>query len=108
ISVTGDLGTASSSLGGLFKGGSGAWSFLPSITIPIFNGGRLQANLDVATLERDIDIAQYEKAIQAAFSEVADGLAARGTYDDELAALVRYTYAQQHSLDLSELRFKNG
>jgi outer membrane protein, multidrug efflux system len=108
ISLTGNLGTASSALSGLFKAGSLAWSFLPSLTLPIFEAGQLQANLDVATVQKDISIAQYEKAIQTAFREVADGLAARGTYDDELAALVRYTEAQQRSLDLSELRYKNG
>jgi multidrug efflux system outer membrane protein len=59
-------------------------------------------------VQKDIDIAQYEKAIQTAFREVADGLAARGTYDDEVASLERYTNAEQHSLDLSELRFRNG
>jgi multidrug efflux system outer membrane protein len=108
ISLTGALGTASSSLGGLFKGGSGAWSFLPSITIPIFNGGQLQANLDVATLQRDINVAQYEKAIQTAFSEVADGLAARGTYGDELAATESTVEAEQRALDLSQQLFQNG
>ena len=95
ISLTGDAGTASSALSGLFKAGSLAWSFLPSITLPIFEGGRLRANLDVATLQKDINVAQYEKAIQTAFREVADGLAARGTYDDEVASLERYTEAQQ-------------
>jgi multidrug efflux system outer membrane protein len=108
ISLTGSLGTASSALAGLFSGGSLAWSFLPSITMPIFNAGQLQANLDVATLQKDIDIAQYEKAIQSAFREVSDGLAARGTYDDEVASLERNTEAQQRSLDLSEMRFRNG
>ncbi|HEY2559253.1 MAG TPA: efflux transporter outer membrane subunit [Caldimonas sp.] len=108
ISLTGDLGTASSSLGGLFKGGSAAWSFLPSITIPIFNGGQLQANLDVATLQRDINVAQYEKSIQTAFSEVADGLAARGTYGDELAATESTVEAEQRALDLSQQLFQNG
>ena len=108
ISLTGAAGTASSSLGGLFKGGSGVWSFLPSITIPIFNGGQLQANLDVATLQRDINIAQYEKAIQVAFSEVADRLAARGTYGDELAATESTVEAEQRALDLSQQLFQNG
>ena len=108
ISLTGSLGTASSALGGLFKAGSLAWSFLPSITVPIFEGGRLQANLDVATLQKDINVAQYEKAIQSAFSEVANGLAARGTYNDEVGSLERFTEAQQRSLDLSQLLFKNG
>lgn len=62
ISLTGNLGTGSSALGGLFKGGSLAWSFLPSITLPIFEAGKLQANLDAATLQKDINVAQYEKA----------------------------------------------
>jgi multidrug efflux system outer membrane protein len=92
----------------LFKGGSRAWSFQPSITVPIFEGGRLQASLDVAKLQKDITVAQYEKAIQTAFREVADGLAARGTYDDQVASLERFTEAQQRSLDLSEMRFRNG
>ena len=108
ISLTGNLGTASSALAGLFKAGSLAWSFLPSITLPIFEGGKLQANLDVATVQKDINVAQYQKAIQTAFREVADGLAARGTYDDQVASLERFTAAQQSSLDLSELRFRNG
>jgi len=108
INLTGSLGTASSALSGLFGAGSLAWSFLPSITLPIFEGGKLKANLDVATLQKDIDIALYEKTIQTAFREVADGLAARGTYDDEVASLERYTAAQQRTLDLSELRFRNG
>ena len=109
ISLTGSLGTASSALSAACsRRGSLAWSFLPSITLPIFEAGQLQASLDVATLQKDINVAQYEKAIQTAFREVADGLAARGTYDDEVAALERYTAAQQRALDLSELRFRNG
>jgi len=108
ISLTGNLGTASSALSGLFGAGSLAWSFLPSITMPIFEAGKLQASLDVATVQKDINVAQYQKTIQTAFREVADGLAARGTYDDEVASLERFTAAQQSTLDLSELRFKNG
>jgi multidrug efflux system outer membrane protein len=108
ISLTGNLGSASAALSGLFMPGSLAWSFLPSITLPIFEAGKLQANLDVATVQRDINVAQYQKTIQTAFREVADGLAARGTYDDEVASLERFTAVQQSSLDLSELRFQNG
>ena len=58
ISLTGAVGSASSALSGLFKAGSLAWSFLPSITLPIFQGGKLEASLDVATLQKDINIAQ--------------------------------------------------
>jgi multidrug efflux system outer membrane protein len=68
----------------------------------------LQATLDVARLEKDLDLARYEKAIQTAFSEVANGLAARGTYGEELASLERLTAADQRSLELSQLMFRNG
>ena len=108
ISLTATLGTASTALSGLFGAGSAAWSFVPSITQPIFTGGALTANLDLAELQRDSFVARYEKAIQAAFREVADGLAARGTYDEQIAALERYVIAAQSFLELSELRFKTG
>ncbi|HEY4040148.1 MAG TPA: efflux transporter outer membrane subunit [Burkholderiaceae bacterium] len=108
ISLTGNLGTASASLGGLFSGGTAAWSVMPSFTVPIFNAGALAANLDVANVRKDIGIAEYEKAIQTAFREVSDGLAARGTFDDQLAALERDTSAQQRRLELSDFRYRNG
>ena len=108
ISLTGTLGSASATLGGLFAAGSGAWSFVPSLLAPIFNAGANQANLDIAKIQKDIGIAQYEKAIQTAFREVSDGLAARGTYDEQLAALQRYAAAQQRRLELANMLYKNG
>jgi multidrug efflux system outer membrane protein len=108
ISLTANVGTASAALSGLFGGGSLAWSFAPSLVQPIFEGGALRANLDLATIRKDIGVAQYEKAIQTAFSEVADGLAARGTFDEQLAAQERYTTTQQRSLELSQFRYRNG
>jgi multidrug efflux system outer membrane protein len=108
ITLTGSLGTASSALSGLFTAGSAAWAFLPALAIPIFDAGVNQANLDAAMIRKDIGIAQYEKAIQAAFREVADGLAARGTYDEQLASLERYTEAQRRQLELAEFRYRNG
>src|SRR5262245_59089508 len=108
IEVDQSLGTESIALSKLFGAGSFAWSFVPSITQPIFQGGRLQASLDLAELQKESAIAQYEKAIQTAFREVADGLAARGTYDDEIAALEHYVVAYQASLDLSLMHFRNG
>ena len=108
ISLTGSIGTASASLSGLFGAGSLAWAFVPSITVPIFQGGALRANLDLATLQKDAGVAQYEKAIQTAFREVADGLAGRGTFDDQVAAQERFTATQQRSLELSLFRYRNG
>jgi multidrug efflux system outer membrane protein len=71
INLTGSVGTESAALAGLFKAGSLAWSFLPSITLPIFSAGKLKAELDVATLQKDVDIAQYEKAIPTALRRAA-------------------------------------
>src|SRR5262249_653936 len=108
ITLTGNFGAASASLNGLTQGGATAWGFGPSITVPIFNAGQLRASLDLAKIQKDIGIAQYEKAIQTAFSEVANDLAARGTYDDQIAALERYITALQRSLDLSWARYRSG
>ncbi|WP_454743830.1 efflux transporter outer membrane subunit [Cupriavidus necator] len=108
ISLTGTLGTASAALGGLFAAGSSAWSFVPSLVMPIFTAGANQANLDVATVQKDIGIAQYEKAVQTAFREVSDGLAARGTYDNQLAAQQRYTATQQRRLELANMLYTSG
>ncbi|MFC5549100.1 efflux transporter outer membrane subunit [Massilia aerilata] len=108
ISLTGSLGTASSTLASLFSGGAGAWTFAASLLAPIFDGGANRANLDLAIIQRDIGVAQYEKAIQTAFREVADGLAARGTYTDQLAALQRNEADQQRRLELANMRYANG
>ena len=108
IDLTGSYGAASSALSGLFKGGALAWTFAPAITVPIFQGGRLRASLDAAEIQKDVGVAQYEKAIQTAFREVADGLAARGTYDDQVAALERLVAAQERGLALSQMRFRTG
>ena len=108
ISLTGSAGTQSATLGGLFGAGSAAWAFLPALTLPLFDAGANQANLDVAMVERDIGVAQYEKAVQTAFREVADGLAARGTYVAQLAAQQRETEAQRRRLELENQLYANG
>ncbi|WP_277186082.1 efflux transporter outer membrane subunit [Caballeronia sp. BR00000012568055] len=108
VSLTGSFGTLSPTLGGLFKPGSAAWSFAPQISIPIFEGGQNVANLDLANVQKRIEIANYEKAIQTAFREVADGLAARGTYDSQIQSLERFVKSQSRRLELSDLRYRNG
>ena len=108
ISLTGSFGSQSAALSGLFHGASLAWGFIPSLTAPIFEGGKLRASLDLAQIQRDIGVAHYEKSIQSAFREVADGLAARGTYDDQVASLERFVSAEQHSLELSTARLRSG
>lgn len=108
VTLTGSAGTLSPTLGGLFKPGSGAWSFAPQITLPIFQGGQNVAALDLAKVQKRIEIALYERAIQNAFREVSDGLAARGTFDKQIQSLERFTGSQERRLALSDLRYRNG
>lgn len=106
ITLTGSVGTASTELSGLFS--NGAWSFAPQLVLPIFDAGRNQANLDGAKVGREIAVAQYERAIQVAFREVADALAARATLGDQLAAQRAQAEAEARRLQLAELLFQGG
>ena len=108
ITLTGSYGSASTQLSGLFKTGSAAWTFSPQITLPIFTGGKNKANLDLNKIEKDINIAQYEKALQTAFREVDDALAARQTLDDQLTAQRAVLEDTSQSYQLADLRFKSG
>ncbi|WP_325985785.1 efflux transporter outer membrane subunit [Pseudomonas protegens] len=108
VSLTANAGSASKELSGLFKGGAGAWTFQPQINLPIFNAGSLRASLDYARLQKDISVAQYEKAIQTAFQEVADGLAARQTFQQQLSAQHSLVQASQDYYNLAEHRYRIG
>jgi outer membrane protein, multidrug efflux system len=108
ITLTGDFGTESAQLSGLFKGGSHAWAFSPQISVPIFAGGANVANLQATKLARDTAVAQYEKAIQTAFQEVADALVARGTLDEQLAAQQALVSASEKAFRLADMRYRGG
>ncbi|UUQ66271.1 AdeC/AdeK/OprM family multidrug efflux complex outer membrane factor [Pseudomonas fuscovaginae UPB0736] len=108
ISLTANAGTLSPDLGGLFKGGSGTWLFSPKISIPIFNAGSLRASLDYSKIQKDISVANYEKAIQTGFKEVSDGLTARQTYNEQLQAQRDLVAANQDYYRLAERRYRIG
>jgi multidrug efflux system outer membrane protein len=108
ISLTGAAGSVSPLLGHLFQSGTGAWGIQPNAVLPLFTGGLNTANLEKAQAQRDIAVAQYEKTIQTAFREVADRLAARATYEDQIDSINRLVTAQQRRLQLAQLRFKTG
>jgi multidrug efflux system outer membrane protein len=108
ITLTGSVGTASSELSGLFGGGSFAWSFIPRVSIPIFEAGRLTAQLGVAKADRDIALARYERSIQAGFREVADALALSRTLAAQRAAQEARLAAATEARQLSEARYKAG
>jgi multidrug efflux system outer membrane protein len=108
ITLTSSLGTASAKLTDLFQPGSAAWNFAPQLSVPLFDTGRNLSNLDAAKADRAIAVAQYEKAIQTAFREVADTLASRGTLGDQLKAQQALTEATADSFRLSEARYEKG
>ncbi len=107
ISLTGSVGSVSSELSGLFGNGM-AWSFAPQLLQPIFDAGRNQANLRTSEVGRDIALAQYERAIQSAFREVADALAGRATLGEQLRAQQAQLKAEQDRYRLAELRYRGG
>lgn len=108
ITLTASAGSSSTSLSGLFKSGTGAWSFAPSISVPIFDGGANRATLDSAKVENQIQIQTYQQTIQTAFKEVADALAVRSTLDERLAAQQAYTDASRRSYELADALYRGG
>ncbi len=108
ISLTVGAGSASNSLSGLFKGGTWGFTPTPQLLMPLFDAGRNQAGLDAAKSGREIAVAQYEKAIQSAFREVADALAGRDTLAEQLRAQQALTSAESARSRLVELRLRHG
>lgn len=108
IRLTGSIGTGSTELSGLFQGGNGTWSFMPTITLPIFTWGQNKANLDVSHLRKNIAVATYEKTVQAAFQDVADALSARESLEKQYQANKKQSVAYAEALRLVQLRYKHG
>jgi multidrug efflux system outer membrane protein len=108
IALTAAYGTASNALSGLFAAGSEAWSFQPVLSLPLFDGGRNQANADLAEARKVIAVAQYEKTVQQAFREVADLLAARAQLRQQLDAQQAGEQSLGQRLRLTEARYQGG
>jgi multidrug efflux system outer membrane protein len=108
IDLTANVGSASQQLSGLFKAGTGAWTFAPQLTLPIFQGGRLLGNLAAARAAQGVALAQYERSIQAGFREVADALALSASLARERDAELALADATTRALELSQQRYKAG
>jgi multidrug efflux system outer membrane protein len=108
VTLTGNGGTASGTLNKLFTPGSASWAFQPQISLPIFDGGLNSANLDYAKLQKRIEIANYETAIQSAFHDVSDALAGRATYTKQIDYEQRLVQADSRYYDISKMRFDAG
>lgn len=106
ILLTAGLGAASQGLAGLFTGA--AWSFQPVISLPIFDGGRIAAGVDVAQARKVIAVAEYERTIQLAFREVADLLSARASLSRQLRASTANAGAQEKRLQIAQARYGAG
>jgi outer membrane protein, multidrug efflux system len=108
IALTGNFGSASPSLSGLFESNSTAWTFIPSISLPIFSGGRNAANLDLTSARKIAAVAEYEKAIQQAFREVADALASLDALRTQTQALESLEKTQEKRLEIAKARYNAG
>ncbi len=108
VTLTGSFGTASAELDGLFEPGSRAWSFAPSLSLPIFDAGRNRANLDLAQVRRELAVADYEKTVQTAFREVADALSARQWLAEQVRIQGAALAAHAERARLAKLRYDNG
>ena len=108
ISLSGNVGAASSSLGDLFKTGAFSWGFGPSVSLPIFDAGLRKANYQVSEIEQQQALNTYEKAIQTAFKEVNDVFANRATLNQQLAAYNQSLAANQKYYQIVQARFKAG
>ncbi|MET0268608.1 MAG: efflux transporter outer membrane subunit [Duganella sp.] len=108
ISLTGMFGSSSPELSGLFESGQRAWSFAPQLTLPIFNGGRNTANLELSRVRKEIAVTAYEQSIETAFREVNDALAATDTLRREELAQRGLAQSGRAAERLSEVRYKGG
>ena len=108
IALTATAGTASTALGGLFEGSGRAWTFAPSVMLPIFDGGRLGAALELAAIRREQAVVDYEKTVQAAFRDVADALSARRWLGEQASILEETLQLQAERARLARLRHASG
>ncbi|HIV72826.1 MAG TPA: efflux transporter outer membrane subunit [Candidatus Aquabacterium excrementipullorum] len=104
ISLTTSIGQASTGLNSLFSSANRTWSFAPSISLPVFDGGTARANLQIAQVEQSIQLATYEQTVQTAFKEAADALAVRGSLDERLAAQQAQVRAYEETVRLTQKR----
>ena len=108
IKLTSSLGFSSPQLDALVGDSGRAWSYGPSVELPIFDYGRRRGNLQAAKAREKISIAHYEKTIQDAFREVADALAGRKFLADQIAGQERGIVAQRRLAELAHRRYTEG
>ncbi|MCC8400725.1 efflux transporter outer membrane subunit [Paraburkholderia sp. MMS20-SJTN17] len=112
LDITGTFGFESATLGNLFMWSSRAFILGPfagtALTVPIFHGGQLQANLAQARSKYDEDVAQYRQQVLVAFREVEDNLADLRLLDDQIREQNDAVGASQRAAHLSSTQYTEG
>ncbi|MDD5350888.1 MAG: efflux transporter outer membrane subunit [Chthoniobacteraceae bacterium] len=108
ISLTSSLGASSLQLSKLFERPGSVWAFAPQASLPIFDAGRNLAALDASKVNKRIEVANYEKAIQTAFREVADALADKASYERQVGAQETLVDAESKRYTLANARYRQG
>jgi multidrug efflux system outer membrane protein len=108
IFLTGAFGVESVALSDLFTGPARTWQFGPSVTLPIFHGGRNRANLQLAEAQQQEAVARYEQTIQQAFREAEDALIAHRKARETLVARREAVESSREALSVAELRYTSG
>ena len=108
ISLTGLLGVASGGLSNLFHSESKVWQYGAAVNLPIFTGGSLFGQLQVAEAQQQQALYSYQKAIQQAFSEVNNALVDQEKTRVQLAAQADEVKSLVLYAELARLRYDNG
>jgi multidrug efflux system outer membrane protein len=108
IGLTGYLGSESTALGDLFSGPAAIWSLGFALAQPIFQGGRLFAEVDAVKARERQAVARYQKTLQEAFREVRQALYTQVKARESFEAESARTVALEEALRLSRIRYENG
>ena len=108
INLTTNAGTSSTQLSDLFSSSAGFWSFIPSVSLPIFDSGARKASVRISKIERDIAVAEYERAIQTAFQEVSDALSEQSNIQELISARKSLLEANEKVYRLTYASFQSG
>ena len=108
VQLNGLVGFESLNAGTLFNGASRLWAVGPSITLPVFEGGRLRANLRFANATYEEMVATYRQSVLTAFSEVEDNLAAQTLLANQYAAESDALVAARKQLEIVNNQYRDG
>lgn len=108
LTLTGFYGFQSVAFSDLFTSASRTWQFGPAVTVPLFTGGRLRANMKITQAQYEEALAGYQKAVQNAFREVSDGLIAYQRTREFAVRQEQRTQANREASDLANIRYDGG